>query len=123
MNEINNTIGKRIANLRKDKNISQEDLGEALSVSRQSVSRWESDTNIPEVDKLIELGKFFNVSLAYILNGEEFHKTDEESNSDSDFDVEEVKQILNAFVEESNKMKIVAEETRIQKEKEIEKIV
>ncbi|MEG2002859.1 MAG: helix-turn-helix transcriptional regulator, partial [Clostridia bacterium] len=115
MNEINNTIGKRIANLRKDKNISQEDLGEALSVSRQSVSRWESDANIPEVDKLIELGKFFNVSLAYILNGEEFHKTDEESNSDSDFDVEEVKQILNAFVEESNKMKIVAEETRIQK--------
>lgn len=64
------TIGQRIAAKRKEKNLSQEQLGEALNVSRQSVYRWEKDATIPELDKLMALSKLFDVSLGWLL-GEE----------------------------------------------------
>ena len=46
------TLGEHIQALRKDAGLSQEELGEKLGVARQSVSKWESDTTIPELDKL-----------------------------------------------------------------------
>ena len=49
------TIGQRIAQKRKEHNLSQEALGEALGLSRQSISKWESDASLPEIDKLVAL--------------------------------------------------------------------
>ena len=44
------TLGQRIQELRKQQNLSQEELGTRLSVSRQAVSRWEMDGAVPDVD-------------------------------------------------------------------------
>lgn len=65
------TIGQRIAQKRKEHGLSQEALGEALGVSRQSVYKWESDSALPEIDKLIALSKLFNVTIGWLLGVEE----------------------------------------------------
>ena len=64
------TMGQRIATRRKLLNLSQEALADKLEVSRQAVSKWESDAAIPEVDKLIALGSIFSVSVGWILGTE-----------------------------------------------------
>lgn len=63
------SIADRIRDLRKTKGISQEQLADAIGVSRQAVSKWESEQNIPEIDKIIKLGEYFEVTTDYILNG------------------------------------------------------
>ena len=67
----NLTIGQRIAAKRKELGLSQIALGEQMGVSRQSISNWEADAAIPEIDKLIALSKLFNVSVGWLLGVEE----------------------------------------------------
>ena len=67
-------LGENIVRLRTNKNWSQSDLAEALEVSRQSVSKWETDTSIPELDKLLKLSELFGVTLDELVNGEEISK-------------------------------------------------
>lgn len=62
-------IADRIQKLRKTKGISQEELSDAIGVSIPAVSKWESNQNIPDVDKIIALSEYFNVTTDYILNG------------------------------------------------------
>lgn len=69
MNQL--TIGQRIASRRKLLNLSQEILADQLTVSRQAVSKWESDAAIPEIDKLIALGKIFDVNVGWLLGVED----------------------------------------------------
>lgn len=64
------TLGQRIASRRKILGMSQESLAEHLEVSRQAVSKWESDGAIPEIDKLIALSKIFDVSIGWLLGVE-----------------------------------------------------
>lgn len=63
-------IGKFMATLRKQKELSQEQLAERLNVSRRTVSRWETGNNIPDLDMLMELSDFYSVELLEILDGE-----------------------------------------------------
>lgn len=65
------TIGQRIAQRRKEKGLSQEALGTELGVSRQSVYKWESDSALPEIDKLITLSRLFGVTVGWLLGVEE----------------------------------------------------
>lgn len=67
-------IGERILQLRKEKNLSQEQLSEKLEISRQSISKWESGQSIPEADKIIQLSEIFNVTTDYLLKGKEVKK-------------------------------------------------
>ena len=62
--------GNFLKELRKAKNITQEELANHLNVSRKSVSRWETGTNMPDLDILIELSKFYDVNIDEILNGQ-----------------------------------------------------
>ena len=55
-------IGEKIANLRTVAGMSQEQLAEILDVSRQSVSKWEMDQALPQLDKVIQLCEFFKIS-------------------------------------------------------------
>ena len=64
------TIGQRIAAKRKELGLSQIDLGERMGVSRQSVSKWEADAAIPEIDKLIALSRLYGVSVGWLLGVE-----------------------------------------------------
>ena len=68
------TIADRIHNLRKMKNLSQEELADKLGVSRQSVSKWESEQSIPDADKVMMLSDYFEVTTDYLLKGIESEK-------------------------------------------------
>ena len=60
-------LEKRIAELRKDKQISQEQLADILNTSRQAVSKWERGESLPDIDKLKDLATYFDVSIDYLL--------------------------------------------------------
>jgi len=64
------TIDERIQKLRKRKGLSQEQLADVLSVSRQAVSKWESGQSLPEIEKLIAMSVLFETTIDYILKGE-----------------------------------------------------
>ena len=61
------TIGQKILQLRNDANISQEQLAETLGVSRQSVSKWEMDQALPQIDKVLQLSQLFSISTDDLL--------------------------------------------------------
>ena len=63
-------IGAYLKELRKDKAITQEQLADILNVSRRTVSRWETGSNLPDLDLLIELADFYSVDLRQLLEGE-----------------------------------------------------
>lgn len=60
-------FGNKIADARKAKNMTQEQLAELMSVTRQSISRWESDQSYPEMDKIVFLAEILGVSCDYLL--------------------------------------------------------
>lgn len=62
-------IADRIQALRKTKGLSQEQLAEKVGVSRQAVSKWESEQSVPDIDKIIIMSEFFDVTTDYILKG------------------------------------------------------
>ena len=61
------TIGHKIIQLRNAADISQEQLAEILGVSRQSVSKWEMDQALPQIDKVLQLAEIFNISTDELL--------------------------------------------------------
>ncbi len=62
------TVGRKIAEARKQKKLTQEQLADLMSVTRQSISRWESDQSYPEMEKLVHLAEILGVSCDYLLN-------------------------------------------------------
>lgn len=63
-------LGERLYRLRKERNLSQGEVADALGVSRQSVSKWENSTSVPELDKLVKLGALFGLTLDELVTGE-----------------------------------------------------
>ena len=70
------TTGKIIADLRKEKGMSQEELADVLFVTRQAVSKWESDAGSPGIDNLQRIADFFGVSIDYLLGKQEGENAD-----------------------------------------------
>ena len=64
------TMGEKLAKLRREHNLTQEQFAELLMVSRQSVSKWELNTTYPDTEKLIRISKLFDCSLDYLLKDE-----------------------------------------------------
>ena len=62
--------GAFLKELRKERNITQEQLAEKMCVSRRTVSRWETGSNMPDLDILIEISEYYDVDLREILDGE-----------------------------------------------------
>ena len=58
------TLGQTIARYRKDLGLSQEELGARLGVSRQAVSKWETDNATPDMENLLALAREFGISVA-----------------------------------------------------------
>lgn len=69
--EWNGLMGGRLQKLRNQSNLTQEELAECLDVSRQSVSKWELNKTLPDVDKLIQLSEIYQVSIDYLIKGKE----------------------------------------------------
>ena len=68
------TLGRRIQEARKAAGLSQESLGERLGVSRQAVSKWESDASVPDLENLIAMSRIFGVTIGALLGVEPDHK-------------------------------------------------
>ena len=66
---MNMTIGKRIALLRKEKGLKQEELAEMLGVSGQAVSKWENDQTCPDISLLPQLASILGVTVDELLSG------------------------------------------------------
>jgi len=69
------TLGETIRTVRSEKGMSQGDLADALDVSRQSVSKWETDASVPELDKLVKMCDLFGVSLDELVRGVKTEET------------------------------------------------
>lgn len=63
------SIGERISELRKSQNISQVQLAEALSITRQAVSKWENDQAVPDALKMIQLADLLDTDIEYLSTG------------------------------------------------------
>lgn len=63
-------IGGFLKELRKEKELTQEQLAEKFNVSRRTVSRWENGSNLPDLDLLMEMSDFYEVELRELLDGE-----------------------------------------------------
>lgn len=95
------TTGQRISAKRKELNLSQEALGEALGVSRQSIYKWESDASLPEIDKLVALSRRFGVSVGWLLGVEEESESPaSESGELSEAQLQMVEEILHRYRQE-----------------------
>ena len=67
------TLGQRIYQYRRANGLSQEELAESLNVSRQSVSKWETDGSIPDLDKMVALSELFGITLDELVKGSTPH--------------------------------------------------
>lgn len=94
-------LGERIANLRKEKKVSQEELADVLCTSRQAISKWERGESDPDIGRLKDLAIYFGVSIDYLLG------YDLESTSVNSF-IERIKKSI-----ESKKLDIGVDEIRI----------
>lgn len=73
------SLGERIYRLRTEKNLSQGDLAELLEVSRQSISKWENNNAVPDLEKIIKMSDIFKVSLDELLKGEKISRNTEKT--------------------------------------------
>ncbi len=90
-------IADKIYKLRKEMDISQEELAEKLGVSRQSISKWESAMSIPDMNRILQLSDFFGISTDYLLKDDIESidvKTDTEGSSIRRVSLEEVREAI-----------------------------
>jgi len=73
------TLGEKLAKLRKEKGLSQEEVADRINVTRQTVSKWELDQSLPDFDKIIPICKLFNITSDELLTGD-MDKNDDYSN-------------------------------------------
>ncbi len=79
---MNEAMGKFIASLRKEKNMTQKDLADKLYVSDRAVSKWERGLNFPDITLLKKLSEVLGVSLTELLNGERMDDVSKEKSDE-----------------------------------------
>ena len=84
------TIGERIILIRKENGLSQDAFGAMINVSRQSISKWEANVSIPEVEKLIEISKKFNVSIEWLIGIKENRNNQNDLNEEQLNKIEQI---------------------------------
>jgi len=72
------SLGERLYELRKKKGLSQEEVAERLNVTRQSVSKWETDESKPDFDKIIPICELYEISSNELLSGTKEEKEEKE---------------------------------------------
>ena len=82
-------LGERLFELRKAKNLTQDDVAEKLNVSRQTVSKWETDQSTPDFDKIVPLCELFEIGVDELLTGK---KPVEEKKQENVITKQEVKE-------------------------------
>lgn len=96
------SLGSRIRDLRKEKKMSQEELGKYLNVSKVSVSGYENDTREPSKDAIVKLAQLFGVSTDYLLgntNKKHYYELTEKDKKDA---AEQVEDVINGMTADIN---------------------
>lgn len=88
-----NNLGERLFKLRKDKKLSQEEVAEKLNVTRQTISKWETDQSMPDFDKVVPLCELYGITPDELFIG--LKKKETSKNSELVADLEEEKQKMN----------------------------
>ncbi|MDW8565976.1 helix-turn-helix transcriptional regulator, partial [Staphylococcus shinii] len=65
--EVQNMFANNLAKLRKEENVSQEELAQKLFVSKQTIYKWENNRSSPDIDNVLVLSEYFNVSVEDLL--------------------------------------------------------
>jgi transcriptional regulator with XRE-family HTH domain len=86
--EIKIKIGEKIAKARKDINLTQDQLAELLEVTRQTISKWESDLTFPETAKIARLAEVLKVSCDYLLRDDKSVTNEVSMQSSNSYDVD-----------------------------------
>ena len=79
--------GEFLKHLRKNKGLTQEQLADHFFVSSRTVSRWETGSNMPDLDMLIELADFYDVDIREIIDGERKSENMDNETKDMLFDI------------------------------------
>lgn len=87
-------IAEKIVLLRKKKGISQEELANKLNTSRQAVSKWENNQSTPDLEKLVALSKYFNVTTDYLLTDSIETSINNNSQCESNIELQELKSLV-----------------------------
>jgi len=89
------TFADKLKDLRKSKNMSQEQLAEKLYVSRQAITKWENGTGLPDIENIVAIGALFNASLDDLLSEEKSVLTKHEFlyESRTEYDLDEEKRL------------------------------
>ena len=95
------SIGKKLLSLRQEKGISQEALGRELNVSRQTVSKWESDLSLPDMKMMKTISQFYEISITQLLD------LDDETEADSINKIYEQTSLVLENLQKENKKKII----------------
>ena len=116
---MNQRTADRFVELRKHFGYSQEELADAIGVSRQAVSKWERGESSPDTDNLIELARLYHISLDDLVNGE-----DMPSKETSEAKIEEKAPAENAFVweDDGSHVEIESSTIRVRNEQGEEKV-
>ncbi len=75
-------IGSFLAELRKEKNLTQDELGEQIGVTNKTISRWENGNYLPPVEMLLILSKLYDVGMNELLSGERLNESDYKENAE-----------------------------------------
>lgn len=74
------TVGERIRLLRKEKGLTQEELSFDIGISRQTILKWEKNIVLPDLENSRILCNYFNITLDYLLKGENYKESEEKNN-------------------------------------------
>lgn len=87
------TFSEKLKSIRKKAGMSQEKLAEKIGVSRQAITKWETDSGIPDIDNMMALSELFNISLDELLSNEKTEKkqTDYLYESVTEYDIDNLK--------------------------------
>lgn len=94
--------GKRIQQLRKERELTQEQLAEKLNVSQNTIAKIESGLRRPSIDFLLEISEFFKVSTNYLVFG--VHAEDEKLKKDIDETIKKIDQTIEKLLEKKEEL-------------------
>ena len=86
------SLGQRLMELRKEKHLSQEEVADKLNVTRQSVSKWETDQSTPDFDKILPICELFGITTEELITGSKEVKSNNILDGEVVYDTEENKQ-------------------------------
>lgn len=87
-------LGEKLFELRKAKNLTQDDVAEKLNVTRQTVSKWETNQSTPDFDKIVPLCDLYEISPNELLTGEKQEQESDKNSDSNDFNLNEAKKHL-----------------------------